>query len=142
MNIVDVILLAVLAGFAIQGFIKGLIYEVASLAGLIIGIYASFHFSKSLGGYLVEYLDIPEKYSNAAAFILILILVVILVHFIGKIIENFVDLVGFQVKKRKNHFFINQLSMWRQCFGRDLNNTGRKKFLIKTCLILTDFKQL
>jgi len=94
MNIVDIILLAILAGFAIQGFVKGLIYEVASLAGLIIGIYASFHFSKSLGGYIVEYLDIPEKYSSAVAFILIFILVVILVHLIGKIIENFVDLVA------------------------------------------------
>lgn len=94
MNIIDLILLAVLVGFAIQGFVKGLIYEVASLAGLIIGIYASFHFSKFVDGYLVEYLDIPEKYSGAAAFILIFIIVVILVHLIGKIIENIIDLVS------------------------------------------------
>jgi membrane protein required for colicin V production len=94
MNFVDFIIIAILVLFVIQGFRKGLIYEVASLAGLILGIYASFHFSAYLQGYLVEYLDISEKYSYLTAFILVFIVVVILVHFIGKIIENIIDMVA------------------------------------------------
>lgn len=94
MNYLDLIIIIFIFLFAFQGFKKGLVYEVASLAGLILGIYASFHFSCYLDNYLIEYFDMTEKYSGITAFILIFILVVILVHFIGKIIEHIVDMVA------------------------------------------------
>ena len=94
MNYLDIIIIIFIFLFAYQGFKKGLVYEVASLAGLILGIYASFHFSGYLDGYLIEYFDMTEKYSKITAFILIFILVVILVHLIGKIIEHIVDMVA------------------------------------------------
>jgi membrane protein required for colicin V production len=94
MNFLDIIFILIIFLFAIQGFRKGLIYEVASLAGLILGIYASFHFSGDLEGYLTEYLNIPEKYSTITAFILIFIVVIIILHFIGKIIENIIDVIA------------------------------------------------
>jgi len=94
MNIIDILLFAVIILFAIHGFIKGLIHELASLAGLILGIYASFHFAGYIDGYLIEYLGVPEKYSIVTAFILVFILVVIIIHFIGKLIENIIDIVA------------------------------------------------
>jgi membrane protein required for colicin V production len=94
MNFIDLILILIILLFAIQGFRKGLIYEIASLAGLILGIYASFHFAGYLEGYLAEYLNVPEKYSAVTAFILIFLLVVIVLHLVGKIIENIIDLVA------------------------------------------------
>ncbi len=94
MNFIDLILILIILLFAIQGFRKGLIYEVASLAGLILGIYASFHFANYLEGYLTDYLNVPEKYSTITAFILIFFLVVIVLHLVGKIIENIIDLVA------------------------------------------------
>jgi membrane protein required for colicin V production len=94
MNFIDLILILIILLFAIQGFRKGLIYEIASLAGLILGIYASFHFAGYLEGYLTEYLNVPEKYSTVTAFILIFLLVVIVLHLVGKIIENIIDLVA------------------------------------------------
>ena len=94
MNFIDLILILIILLFAIQGFRKGLIYEVASLAGLILGIYASFHFANYLEGYLTDYLNVPEIYSTVTAFILIFLLVVIALHFVGKIIENIIDLVA------------------------------------------------
>ena len=94
MNFIDLILILIILLFAIQGFRKGLIYEVASLAGLILGIYASFHFANYLESYLTDYLNVPEKYSTVTAFILIFLLVVIALHFVGKIIENIIDLVA------------------------------------------------
>jgi membrane protein required for colicin V production len=94
MNILDILLIAVILLFAIHGFIKGLIHEMASLAGLILGIYASFHFAGLLEGYIIDYLNILEKYSFVVAFILVFIAVVILVHFIAKLIENMIDIVA------------------------------------------------
>jgi len=94
MNFVDFILILIILFFAIQGFRKGLIYELVSLAGLILGIYAAFQFSGQIENYLTEYLNVPEKYSTITAFILIFILVVIILHFIGKIIENIIDLIA------------------------------------------------
>lgn len=94
MNFVDFIFILIILLLAFQGFRKGLIYEVASLAGLILGIYASFHFSGYLEGYLTEYLNVPEKYSTITAFILIFIVVIIILHFIGKIIENIIDVIA------------------------------------------------
>lgn len=94
MNFIDLILILIILLFAIQGFRKGLIYEVASLAGLILGIYASFHFAGYLEGYLTEYLNVPEKYSTITAFILIFIMVIIILHFIGKIIENIINVIA------------------------------------------------
>jgi membrane protein required for colicin V production len=94
MNFIDLILILIILLFAIQGFRKGLIHEVASLAGLILGIYASFYFAGYLEDYLTDYLNVPEKYSTVTAFILIFLLVVIILHLVGKIIENLVDLVA------------------------------------------------
>jgi membrane protein required for colicin V production len=94
MNFLDIIFILIIVLFAIQGFRKGLIYEMASLAGLILGIYAAFQFASSIEVYLIEYLRIPERYSTIAAFILVFIGVVLLLHLIGKIIEKIVDLVA------------------------------------------------
>ena len=94
MNFIDFIIILVIVLFAIQGFRKGLIYEIASLTGLILGIYASFHFSGYIEGYLMEYINIPEKYSAVTAFILIFIVVILLVHLIGKIIEQVVNIIA------------------------------------------------
>ncbi len=94
MNFLDIIFILIIVLFAFQGFRKGLIYEIASLAGLILGIYAAFHFASYIEVYLIEYLNISEKYSTIAAFIIVFIGVVILLHLAGKIIEKIVDLVA------------------------------------------------
>ena len=93
MNLPDILIIVIIILFAIHGFIKGLIHELASLAGLVIGIYASFQFSGSLEGYLSEYLRIPVEYSYMVTFFLIFLFVVIIIHLIGKLAENLIDLV-------------------------------------------------
>jgi membrane protein required for colicin V production len=93
-NFIDIIFILIILSFAIHGFIKGLIHELASLAGLIFGIYVSFQFSGILEVYLAEYLRIPEKYTYITSFILIFIVVVITIHLIGKLIEKMIGLIA------------------------------------------------
>jgi len=93
MNILDIILLIPLAWGAYRGFRKGFIIELASLAALILGIYAAINFSYLIGDWLNENIDWKEKYLNIIAFILTFVIVIIVVHWTGKIIEKFIDIL-------------------------------------------------
>ncbi len=87
-----------MAWFAYKGFTKGLIIELASLAALVLGIYAALYFSDITADFLVTYLKVGKKYLSLIAFVLTFILVVIgVVTLGGRILEKFIDilLLGF-----------------------------------------------
>lgn len=94
MNIIDIVILIPFAWFAYQGFKKGLIIGVASLAALIIGIYAALYFSGIVAGFLTEELNIKTDYLPIISFIVTFIGVVILVHFLGKLLEKLINMVA------------------------------------------------
>ncbi|MCD4736915.1 MAG: CvpA family protein, partial [Bacteroidales bacterium] len=79
MNYIDLILLIFAAWLGYQGFRKGLIIEVASLAALILGIYAGIHFSGYAEQFIRNNFEIKEDYIPVAAFTSTFIVVVILV---------------------------------------------------------------
>jgi membrane protein required for colicin V production len=93
MNYLDIISALLLAWFAFNGYRKGLIVEVASLAALILGVYAALYFSDITADFLVEYFSMSTKYLSIIAFILTFLMVVITVVFVGRIVEKFVDLL-------------------------------------------------
>ncbi len=93
MNYLDLIVVLLLAWFAFQGYRKGLVVEVASLAALILGIYAAVYFSHVTADFLVEYFSLTTKYLHIIAIILTFLLVVIAVVTVGRIVEKFVDLI-------------------------------------------------
>ena len=45
MNYIDIFILAILAIAAVKGFSKGLVIEVASLAGMVLGVILSLKFA-------------------------------------------------------------------------------------------------
>ncbi len=93
MNYIDLIIALLLAWFAFNGYRKGLVVEVASLAALILGIYAALYFSDVTSSFLIEFFKFSGKYLPIFSFILTFLLVVIAVVFVGKIVEKFVDLI-------------------------------------------------
>jgi membrane protein required for colicin V production len=93
MNYLDIISALLLAWFAYNGYRKGLIVEVASLAALILGVYAALYFSDVTANFLVEYFSMSTKYLSIIAFILTFLMVVITVVFVGRVVEKFVDLL-------------------------------------------------
>lgn len=97
MNYIDLIIALFLAWFAYKGFTKGLIIELASLAALILGIYAALYFSDVTADFLVTYFKAGKKHLSLVAFVLTFILVVIGVVTLGRILEKFIDilLLGF-----------------------------------------------
>ena len=94
MNIIDIIFIIPIIWFAYQGFKRGLIIELASLLALILGIYAALYFSGYAANFLINNFNIGPKYISVTSFILTFIAVVVIVFFIGKILEKLVNIVA------------------------------------------------
>jgi membrane protein required for colicin V production len=94
MNWLDIVLAIPLLWFMYKGFRNGLIIELASLAALILGIYAALHFSFYVQGYLEENFEIAENYLYFISFALTFLIVAIIVFLAGKIIHKVVSIVA------------------------------------------------
>ncbi len=93
MNFVDIILVIPLIWFTYKGFTKGLIIELTSLAALILGIYASMHFSGFASGFLIDHVKMEPKYITIVSFAITFIVVVILVFIVGNLAEKIINML-------------------------------------------------
>ena len=97
MNFIDIIfiILFILAG--INGYKKGLIVELASLAALILGIWGAFEFSDITAEFLVDNFNWSWDHLNVASFIITFAVIVILVHIIGSVLNKMIEaaMLGF-----------------------------------------------
>ncbi|MBE0649436.1 MAG: CvpA family protein [Bacteroidales bacterium] len=92
-NLLDIVLVIPLIFFGYNGFRKGLIIEVTSLAAFILGLFFAFYFSDFTAGILKQYFTIQEKYMAAISFIVTFIAVLVIVLAVGKILEKFIDIL-------------------------------------------------
>jgi membrane protein required for colicin V production len=92
-NFLDIIIIVPLLLFAWQGYKKGLIIEVATLAALVLGLFFAFYFSDYAASLLNEHFNIDEKYMAALSFIVTFIVVVIAVIAVGKILQKLIDII-------------------------------------------------
>ncbi len=92
-NLLDLILLIPLLLFAYNGFKKGIIIEITTLAALILGIYAALFFSGFTAGMLTSSFNISREYLNIIAFVVTFIVVLILVMIVGRLLEKVVNLL-------------------------------------------------
>ena len=94
MIVFDIILVILLGWAFIKGLRNGLIHEVASLAALILGIYGAIKFSDYTAGLLIEHFSMTGKYLGILALALTFVAIVILVHFVGEIVDRLVKAVA------------------------------------------------
>lgn len=90
MNYIDIVLGGLLIFGLIRGIKNGLFVELASLISFFIGIYIAVKFSYVIGRFIGD-----SKTAKVAAFVIMLIAVVIGIHFLAKVfskITNFVFL--------------------------------------------------
>jgi membrane protein required for colicin V production len=93
MNVVDIAIVLLLLISAVFGYRSGLIQSVTSLVGLIAGIaIASWNFPR-LSDRLVPYLH-SVPLSEAAAFCLIALLVMVLAGLIGMVLKKLIHGIG------------------------------------------------
>jgi len=94
LNYLDYTTLAILVLFLVRGYLKGIIVGLATIAALILGIYAAVHFSNYLDATLMEHLHPSRKWLPILSFIITFLLVVIGVMLVAKLTERLADITG------------------------------------------------
>ncbi|HAH22191.1 MAG TPA: colicin V production protein [Prolixibacteraceae bacterium] len=93
MNYIDLVLSILLFLAAIQGFRKGLIVELASLAALILGIWGGIKFSDLVADFITKHTGYHSEHLGTIAFFLTFITIVILIHLMGRMLDTIVKAV-------------------------------------------------
>jgi membrane protein required for colicin V production len=94
MNYIDIIIIIILALAMVRGFINGFVREIASLAALILGIWGAIKFSSFTAARLYDYFDMTGKYVGIIAFMITFLIIVVVIHFIGLLVDKLMEAVA------------------------------------------------
>jgi len=93
MSTPDIIILLCFLPAIISGITKGFIEQVVALLSLILGAWLAFKFSNVVGEWLKPYFEVSETVMHVISFAVIVIAVVLVLFFIGKILTGVTKLV-------------------------------------------------
>ena len=94
MSNIDIILGILLSIGIIHGFMKGFIWEVASLLSIFVALWGAIHFSAMAAGYLSEVFSLSEKTNQ------VILLVFAIVRIGGKILTKFLESISLGLPNR------------------------------------------
>lgn len=100
MNWIDFVIIALLAFGMIQGFINGLVIEVAELAALILGVWGAIHFSGWTAVQLSGWFDLQTAWLGIIAFAITFVVIVIAVNLIGRLLDSLMKAVSLGIMIR------------------------------------------
>jgi membrane protein required for colicin V production len=86
MNLFNILIWAILLIFMVKGFMKGLIGEVCSLVGLVMGSWAAFTYYPFLAETTRTYIHLPHYVSAVFSFIIIFLAIGVLFFFLGRLL--------------------------------------------------------
>ena len=93
-NYIDVIILLPLVYGAYKGFSQGLIVEMSTLFALVLGVFISLRYAVNVEGFLKDFVALPESYAYYIAFAVTFLLVIIVMHLLGKLLTKLIDMVS------------------------------------------------
>ncbi|MDC7994868.1 CvpA family protein [Altibacter sp. HG106] len=91
MNTIDIVLGIILLIAFVMGFKKGLFVTLASLIGLLAGVYGAVYFSDIVAAYLTDWFNWSAQMTNIAAFALTFFIIVFLISLAGKFLTKIAD---------------------------------------------------
>ncbi len=94
MNYIDILILIAIVLGMIGGFINGFVKEFASLAALILGIWGAIRFSSFTAAKLYDYFDMTGKYVGIISFVVTFLIIVVVIHFIGILVDKLVSAIA------------------------------------------------
>ena len=89
MNIIDMCILVILGFFGIKGLIRGVILEVFTLVGLLIGYIVALREMSAVTGFILKFIHLHELFLNALSFMLIFLLVVFIFRWLAGLLRKF-----------------------------------------------------
>ncbi len=93
MGLIDIAILVILGFFLLKGVFKGLLREICSLLGLILGGVFAFTFHLPLAQFLQDSFKLPSQICVWGSFLVIFLSIVILFGVLGFVLHRFVKLV-------------------------------------------------
>lgn len=141
MNWIDLIILAALAFGMFQGFINGVIIEIAGLAALALGIYGAIHFSGWTALKLSEWFDMQSSWTGIAAFAVTFAAIVIAIYLLGKLIDSLMKTIslGFVVKILGAVFGVLKTALILSVLFVFLNTIHEKKHFLPSSTIARSY---
>ena len=132
-NLLAILILVPLLFWAYQGYKKGFIISLASLAALILGLFFAFYFSDFTAAKLNEFFTIDEDYIAIIAFVVTFVVVVIAVVLVGNILQKFIDvlMLGFLNKAAGALFGVLKGALYISILFFVINYLDTGKNLIK-----------
>lgn len=91
MNILDILIGIPLGWAVIKGFSRGFVYEIASLVGLILGIYVAINFSGYAADFLSDIFHWTGRSAWLASLLITFAIVVMGIKLLGQIMEKVVE---------------------------------------------------
>lgn len=96
MNVIDIILILILAYALFEGFREGLVVQACSIVGIAIGIWCGAHY----GDVLAEFLQIEGEYSSVWGFIIAVIVALFLVSVAARVARKVLRFAGLGIIDR------------------------------------------
>jgi membrane protein required for colicin V production len=118
-NYIDILIGIPLLYGIYKGFSRGLLIEIATLAGLVLGVYVAVKFSGITEDFLREQLKMQASYMAYVAFGVTVLGVVIGLHLLGRLLTKLVDVIC--------------LGLFNKILGALL---GAVKYFILVCVLL------
>lgn len=100
MNILDIIIIIPILWALYRGFRKGLVYMIASLTALVLGILGAMRFHAAIGDLLNKWFEINPEHLNILSFAVTFILIVILVHLTAFLVDKLIKAVALNFVNR------------------------------------------
>lgn len=141
MNWIDFVIIALLVFGLIQGFIDGLIIEIAELAALVLGIWGAIHFSWWTADKLAGWFDMQSSWTGVVSFALTFIAIVIVVYLVGKLLDSVLKAVslGFAIKTLGAAFGVLKTALILSVVFVFLNTIDEKKHFLPSNTINGSF---
>ena len=92
MTTLDIILLVCFLPGIIRGLSKGFLEQALALGGVVLSVWAAFHFSALVSTWLKPYVDMSDRALNAVAFVVILVAISLLVLLVAKLLTKVAEL--------------------------------------------------
>jgi len=93
MNLVDILIWLVLLGFVVKGFTKGLIRQVCSLLGFLVGGWAALKYYHYLAETSRHIIHLPPNVALILSFICIFLVVGLLFFLLGHLLTVFFKII-------------------------------------------------
>jgi membrane protein required for colicin V production len=124
MIVFDIVIACILIWFAVRGFMKGIVQQLAAIAAIVLGIWAAIKLSAMLASFLKQHYEIDQSALPVVSFAIVFLIVLVLVFFIGRLIESILSSAQLG--------FINKLLGLLFSLGKAVLILGALIFLLNT----------